>query len=205
MRSKRTSRRKSTKLKKSRNFADEYAHRIARGLAKGLSRSQARGHPKLREKSISRRGSRIVLTSDQLQQALKALRQEKSLTAAARSVQMSPERLKRAAAAKRAIVKKRGRWTVRLNLPRRMLIYSGGRAVVITVGTFEHASLLGRYMSAVGTFLKRNDRTLLEPFVGRSVTDIANTSHPFETNPNRLYRLAHAGGETFEQIYRIVV
>jgi hypothetical protein len=60
-------------------------------------------------------------------------------------------------------------------------------------------------MSAAGRFLETNKRELLAPFVGVSVKDIAGKEHPFETRPNVLYRLTAAGGESFEQIYRIVV
>ena len=85
------------------------------------------------------------------------------------------------------------------------MLYSGGKAEVVTVGRFSSASLIGRYMAAVGQFLKSNDRKLLQPFVGQSVAEISGKAFPLETNPNTLYRLASAGGETFEQVYRIIV
>jgi hypothetical protein len=86
-----------------------------------------------------------------------------------------------------------------------MPLYSRGRQLDITVGDLEAASLIGRYMSAVSRFLATNDRAILQPFAGQAVIDHNGKSHPFETNPNALYRLAAAGGETFEQVYRIVV
>ena len=197
-------RRKGTRTRRKRNFATEYERRITRGLAKGLSRSQARGHPKTKEKPISRRGRLTSLTSDQWQQVLKSLRTEKSLTRAAKAAHVSPERFKREAAGK-AIAKRKGRWVVRFDLPRRMLLYSDGRAVVVTVGTFEEASLIGRYNAAVRNFLRSNNPKYLEPFVGQSVTDITGASHNFDTNKNSLYRLSHAGEDEFSQIYRLVV
>ena len=192
-------------VRKRRDYAAEYKRRITRYLKRGLSKNQARGHPKPGEKAVSSRRPRFVLNSEQLQRALRALQQQKNLTAAARTAQISPERLKREATRRRAIVKRRGRWIVRLNLPRRMLLYSGGKAEVVTVGRFSSASLIGRYMAAVGQFLKSNDRKLLQPFVGQSVAEISGKAFPLETNPNTLYRLASAGGETFEQVYRIIV
>jgi hypothetical protein len=60
-------------------------------------------------------------------------------------------------------------------------------------------------MSAVGQFLTTNDPASLLPFIGQSVTDIRSKAHPFETNPHTLYRLAETGGDSFEQIYRIVI
>jgi hypothetical protein len=137
--------------------------------------------------------------------ALRTLRQEKNLATAAKSAGVSPERLKHAAANKGAIIKKGRRWIVRPDLPRRMPLYSRGREIAIIVGDLDTASLIGSYMSAVGQFLTTNNRAWLMPFVGKSVTDTSGKAHPFESNPNALYRLASAGGDLFEQIYRIVV
>lgn len=86
-----------------------------------------------------------------------------------------------------------------------MLIYSRRQAIQITVGDQASASLVGRYMAAVGKFLVSNDQDLLQPFIRQSVIDSSGKSHPLETNPNTLYRLISGGGETFEAVYRIVV
>lgn len=193
------------KVPKQRDYAAEYARRIARWLAKGLSRSQARGHPRPGESGLSIGKRQAPLNDERLQRALQVLRQEKNLAAAAKAAGIAPERLRQFAASKGAITKKKRRWIINPALPRRMPLFSQGRQITITVGDLSSASLIGRYMSAVGFFLKSNDRRLLPPFSGRSVTDISGKAFPFETNPNALYRLASAGGETFEQVYRIVV
>jgi hypothetical protein len=86
-----------------------------------------------------------------------------------------------------------------------MPLYSSGREIAIVVGDFDTASLIGRYMSAVGQFLTTNNRALLMPFDGQSATDVKGKAHPFETNPNSIYRLAAAGGDPFEQVYRIII
>jgi hypothetical protein len=188
---------------KQRDYAAEYARRISRWLKKGFSKSQARGHPGPGESGLRKRHA--PLDDERLQRALRTLRQEKNLTAAAKAARIAPERLRQVAASKGAITKQKRRWIVNPDLPRRMPLYSRGRQIVITVGDFPSASLIGRYMSAVGNLRKSNDVKLLQPFVGQSVMDISGKAHPFETNPNTLYRLASAGGETFEQVYRIVV
>jgi hypothetical protein len=190
---------------KQRDYAAEYVRRIARWLKKGFSKSQARGHPKPNESTISTRKPTLTIDDGKLQRALQVLRKEKNLAVAARTAHVSPERLKRAAASKRAIQKLGRRWVVNPDLPRRMPIYSRGRQIVVTVGDFASASLIGRYNSAINNYRRLNDRKILQPFVGQSVTDISGKSHPLETNPNTLYRLGSAGGETFEQVYRIVV
>lgn len=200
-----TPRRERPRSRKRRDYAAEYARRIAQAQAKGLSRTQARGHPRPGEPTspMGRRGKPIE--GERLQRALRLLRQRKSLSAAARSVHVSPERLKRAAAEKSAITKQRRRWIVNPELPRRMPMYSRGREILITVGDQASASLIGRYMSAVARFLARGNRELLQTFVGQFVTDIGGKRHDFEINPNTLHRLSSAGGDVFEQLYRIVL
>lgn len=187
-----------------RNYVAEYIKRIARSLAKGLSRSQARGHPRPYEGFLSKR-KRPPLDDERLQRALRTLRQEKNLKAAAKVARVSPERLKHAATSKGAISKEGRRWVVSPSLPRRMLLYTRGRQLAVTVPDLPTASRVGAFMSAVGKFLASNDPNLLAPFIGQSVTDIARQRHPLETNPNVLHRLASAGGETFESVYRIVI
>ncbi len=185
-----------------RDYRAEYARRIERGLAKGLSRSQARGHPKAKEKNVRKP---LPIGDAALQISLKELRAGKTLTEAARLIHVSPERLRNQAKAQGAIRRKGRRWVVRDSLPRRMLIYTGGAAIPITVGKMRQASSIGRYMAAVNKFLRTNDPASLKPFIGKSVTDIAGKKHPFETNPNTLYRISASGTESFEQVYRIVI
>jgi hypothetical protein len=86
-----------------------------------------------------------------------------------------------------------------------MLIYSGGKAYAVIVGTFPNASKIGRYMAAVRKFLRSNHAAHLKPFIGKSATDIKGDKHIFETNPNALYRLSTSDGESFEQVYRIII
>jgi hypothetical protein len=132
------------------------------------------------------------------------LRQEGTLKSAAKAAHISPERLRHIAKSKGAIKKHGRRWIVDPDLPRRMPLFSRRRAIDITV-TGESASKIGAYMDAVGKFSTSNNRDLLKPFEGQSVTDTNGNSHPFETNPNALHRLLSAGEATFEQVYRIVV
>ena len=193
---------KQSRPKRQRNYKAEYQRRINRGKAKGLSRSQSRGHPKAKEKNV-RKPRPISDASFQI--SLKALRSGKTLAEAAKEIRVSPERLRNQAQAK-GIIRQRGRkWIVRNDLPRRMLIYSQGEAVVITLAKFSQASKVGSYMAAVRGFLRSNDAARLEPFIKKSATDSRGKKYVFETNPNTLYRLTASGGDTFEQVYRIIV
>jgi hypothetical protein len=190
--------------KRPRDYAAEYARRIARAATKGLTRSQARGHPRLGEAAVSAKRPPKPIPDDRLQRALRVLRQEGTLKSAAKAAHISPERLRHIARSKGAIKKHGRRWIVDPNLPRRMPMFSRRRAIEVTV-TGDSASKVGAYMDAVGKFSTSNDRDLLKPFEGQSVTDTNGKSHPFETNPNALHRLLSAGEATFEQVYRIVV
>jgi hypothetical protein len=192
-----------SKLK--RNYVAEYARRIARAAVKGLSRSQARGHPKPAEAVVGLKRTAKPIEDDRLQLALKVLRQEKSLTAAAREAKVSPERLRHYATEKNIVERQGRRWIVRQQLPRRMLLFSDGRAVQVVVGDFASASKVGRFMSAVSVFLRTNNPAGLREFEGVSVADISGKIHVFETRPNALYRIASAHDQSFEHIYRIVI
>jgi hypothetical protein len=187
---------------RARDYKAEYARRIARGLARGLKKSQARGHAKAAEGAL--RPSKPI-SDARLQLALRVLRQESNFAAASRAAKISPERLRKYAMERGLLEKAGRRWRTRADLPRRMLLFTNGKSLAITVGDFETASLIGRFMSAVGRFLETNNRALLTPFAGQSVTDISGKEHPFETRPNVVYRLSAAGEHTFEQIYRIVI
>src|SRR4029077_15698318 len=151
-----------------RDYVAEYARRIARAVAKGFSKSQARGHPKVAEAVIGATRAAKPVEDDRLQLALKVLRQEKSLTTAAREAKVSPERLRRYATEKNIIVRRGRRWMVRHELPRRMLLFSDGRAVQVVLCDFTSASKVGRFMSAVSQFLRTNNPAGLQEFEGIS-------------------------------------
>ena len=64
--------------------------------------------------------------------------------------------------------------------------------------------MIGRHSSAVKTFRDTNELSVLAPFLGATVKDRHGKTHALETRLNALYRLDAAGGEGFEQIYRLI-
>jgi len=185
-----------------RDYRAEYARRIARGTARGLTKSQARGHAEGARVDKTSKKNRPP-SSPRLEAALKDLRRGATLAASAKQNRIAPERL-RAWLGQSGLAKKAGRrWTVVDDRPRIVPVYSRGRQKGLRLSLNE-AGEAGRYMAAVGRFLGSNDIAELTPFDGRGVTDVPGRFHPFETNPNALYRLAHSGSEPFEQVYRIV-
>lgn len=191
-------------VKRTRNYKAEYARRIAAGKRKGLTRSQARGHPKASEKHVAPKKMRSIEDA-MLQRAIIELRKGRSLTETARSIHVTPERLRNQITSKAAVEKRGRRWFVREELPRRVLLYSGGKEITLTVTDFKNASITGHYMNAVGMFIRTNNPRYLQSFVGQSVTDISGKDYVLETRPNALYRLNASTTESFEQIYRIVI
>lgn len=149
-----------------------------------------------------RKGAKI--SDARIERALRVYTETKDIKQAARAIRVAPERLKRAVKRKFPTLKHVTLWVRVRRLPRKMPIFTNGRQLAIKVRT-KSASLIGRYMSAVGDFLRTNDPKFLREFKGLSVKDANGKLYPFETAPNTLYRLSSAGGEPFEEMYRIVI
>jgi len=191
--------------KRHRNFRLEYERRIKRGIARGLSRAQARGHARASEKSPSIKRFR-PLEDRRFQRGLRLLlHEDKSLIEIAKELGTSRERLVRNLEATGAARKKGLKWIVRDDLPRQMLLFSGGKEITITVANRKTASIVGLYMSQVAQFLRTNDPRWLSLFEGKGVSDITGQRHVFEVDPNKIYKLSATGMESFESVYRIVV
>jgi hypothetical protein len=180
-----------------RDYKAEYARRIARGVARGIPRVQARGHARPTATSIYDRT---------LESGLHRMREGKSLVQAAKEIHVSPERLRRYVEQTGAAAKSKRKWILLEDRRVRSVpLYSQSAFLVVMVEGFERASLAERYMASVGRFLDTNNLTHLRPFVGHGVADVNGKWHPFETQPNILYRLNANVTEPFEQLYRIVV
>ena len=190
--------------RRTRNYAAEYQRRIARGLARGRSRSEARGHPRVDERYLSAKAG--GWPDRKLLEGLRALRENGSLSEASQRAKVSPERLRRFVRGLEFVEKQRGRYVVGEDpYIRPIVIFSNGRRVKTAVKGYEAARLVGMYWGAVGEFLRSNDPAYLAPFRGVQITDASGRRYTLETRPNVIYRLNAEGGDTFEQIYRIIV
>lgn len=188
-------------MARKRDYKAEYQRRIANAAKRGLSRSQARGHARASEAPIR---AKPVKSDERLEVALKHLRQTGNQGRAAKEAGVSAERFRRFLRSN-SLAERHGRqWRITDNRTRRMTVITGGDSIELNLRDFEQASLNGRHLAAVGAFLRTNDIDLLRPFEGQSVIDATGQAHPLETDPNALYRLAHAGGEVFHEIYRLI-
>lgn len=185
-----------------RDYKAEYARRIANATKRGLSRSQARGHARSGENSVRAPSSKH---DERLENALKALRKSGSQSAAAKSVGVSPERFRRFLRQNVEIAGRGRSRKITDNRSREMTVISEGEITKRNLRDFKQASLNGEHLNAVKAFLSSNDIELLDPFEGRAVIDAKGQSHPLETDPNILHRLAHAGDSAFHEIYRLIL
>lgn len=81
---------------------------------------------------------------------------------------------------------------------RRMLVPTARGNTPTTVVGSKNASLLGKYMSAVGKYLHTGNADALGKFKDRSIG-----GHPLITDPEALTTLAEAGALTLDQIYAL--
>lgn len=81
---------------------------------------------------------------------------------------------------------------------RRMLIPTALGASPVKVRGSKQASHLGKYMSAVGQYLRTGDTEALKEFDGRTIS-----GNPLITDPQTLTTLAQAGSLQLDQIYAL--
>jgi hypothetical protein len=188
-------------VSKERDYAAEYQRRIKRGLAKGQTRSQARGHATA-EATTSKPTS---LKSDaRLEIAVRAMNTGAPLSWAAKAARVSPERLRRFIKLNDLGARQGRAWVMRDSRARRVPMIAGSNSSTIAVPGFEEASLVARFDHAVRRALETGDFEPVFAFEGRGVRDLKGKLHPFETNPNALYRYAMRDEPEFHEIYQIV-
>jgi hypothetical protein len=127
-------------------------------------------------------------------------RTEAPLTAAAHQEHVDPRTVRKYLRADLKRIKKDGqtRPTKSDRRRRNMLIPTAlGTSPAVVKGS-RQATLLGRYMSVVGKYLRTGDTTGLSEFEGKSIS-----GHTLLTDPSALSSLAEAGALQLEGIYSL--
>jgi hypothetical protein len=193
-----------------RDYKAEYQRRIANAANRGLTRSQARGHPGAGLAYVSKRGATPKRTKPdpKLEDAIKAIRAGDGISAAAKKVGVSRERLS-AYAKQQAGAERKGRvWTLNDTRSRRvpLLVEGHNNAVVVKVAGHEPARLAGEHFDEAHRAL--TDQSLFpafrEKWSGVTITDHKGRVYSLSTDPNHLYRLTVTGDEIdWTRIYHL--
>ena len=142
-----------------------------------------------------RRGNKGETYNRSLHVLARMRRTGTSLTAAAREERIDPRTVRKHL---RAELCGRAKPTKADRRKRGMLVPTTLGNSPVTVRGSKQASQLGRYMSAVGKYLRTGDVDGLAEFEGQSIA-----GHVLITDPALLSSLAQAGALTLDEIYAV--
>jgi hypothetical protein len=142
-----------------------------------------------------RRGKKQETYNRALHVLARMRRTGSSLTSAAKEEHIDPRTVRKYL---RAELRGRSRATKADRRRRDMLIPTTLGNSPVTVRGSKQASQLGRYMSAVGKYLRTGDVDALAEFQGQSIG-----GHALITDPGTLSVLAQAGALTLDEIYAL--
>lgn len=198
--------------------------RRARGLTRrtagsgsGAPRTRPKAGPKLarqhstarkRQAAKVRRGSssrlRRLRADPWAEAAVLEMNRGRSLTAAARDLNLPRSRLQNYVTRQRLAKRRGNRWVTKDNRPRRVPVMTGGRLRVLTVRGYDEARLVGEHHQAVGEFVRSNSLDHIKPFTGKAVQAVNGRRYALETDPNALHRIAAMDSPPFHEIYEII-
>ena len=142
-----------------------------------------------------RRGNKQDTYNRSLHVLARMRRTGASLTEAAREEQIDPRTVRKYL---KTEMRGRGKPTEVDHRKRDMLVPTTVGNAPVTVRGSKQASELGKYMSAVGKYLRTGDVEGLGKFVGKSIG-----GHALITDPDLLSSLAQAGALTLDEIYAV--
>jgi hypothetical protein len=142
-----------------------------------------------------RRGNKQETYNRSLHVLARMRRTGASLTEAAREEQIDPRTVRKYL---KTELRGRGKPTKVDRRKRDMLVPTTLGNAPVTVRGSKQASDLGKYMSAVGKYLRTGDVEGLGKFEGKSIG-----GHALITDPDLLSSLAQAGALTLDEIYAV--
>jgi hypothetical protein len=159
-----------------------------------------RGHPRAGELPL--RAKPRPQIDALFERAFKRFRETGNATRSAKEFGLGGETFRRRLYEKQLATHRGRKWVITDNRPKPVVIYSEGRRKELVAAGLDQASLAGSYWNDAHAFLEDPDRTILAPYVGRSVVDMQGVAHPLETDPDAIYEAANPGGLSFEEFYR---
>lgn len=146
-----------------------------------------------------RRGNKRDTYNRALHVLARMRRTDETLTAAAREEHIDPRTVRKYLAAElRGITKGKIQPTKADRRVRNMLVPTSRGTTPSAIHGSEQASQLGRYMSAVGQYLRTGNTDALDEFEGQSIA-----GHTLITDPEILTSLAEAGALQLDAIYAL--
>ena len=151
------------------------------------------------KKGGQKRGKRSKSYNRALRVLARMRRTGETLTCTARQEHIDPRTVKKYLSAELRGLSQGEIQPTRADRRRRnMLIPTSHGATPVVVRGSQEASQLGRYMSAVGHYLKTGDTDALQEFEGQSIG-----GHRLITDPSTLNHLAEAGSLQLDSIYAL--
>jgi len=119
-------------------------------------------------------------------EALRLMKEGRSLSNASKSVGISPRTAKSQLG--RVLFKRKYRWHARPKdrVERGLIIYEMGRIVQIVVRDSETASLLGQYLNDAKKALVSGDKSVLKRYKKVTITDANGKKHRLETRLEKI-------------------
>jgi hypothetical protein len=147
-------------------------------------------------KSIRRNKRRKAAENRALHVLARMRRTGQTLTAAAREEHIDPRTVRKYLGSDLQGVQAKPTKADRRR--RHMLMPTSLGTMPVVIQGSKQASQLGRYMSAVGKYLRTGDTDALADFEGKSIS-----GHLLITDPDTLGSLAQAGALTLDEIYAL--
>ena len=136
-------------------------------------------------------------------EVLRMMRQGSTFSSATRTVGISPSTVRKFLG--KTLSKKENRVTARKNdsLIRQLKIYENGKEVSIQIRGIKKASIIGKYHSAVGRRISKNQTDALESFEDKTIQDIFGKTHTFESDIDEIITILERQEEPeFFKIYK---
>ncbi len=155
------------------------------------------------KKNLDRLTPKQLAKYDDSLEVLRMMRHGTSFSKATKTVGISPPTVKKFLGT--VLSKKNKRIRVRKNdsLLRKLRINENGKEIFIQVRGTKKAGLVGKYHSAVGRLIDKNETRILESFADKTIQDAFGKTHSFEIQTEKIIAILERQEEPeFFTIYK---